>query len=173
MQSEKLTHKIHKLSRMMHRARHHMHDERLKDLGFDPFRGQGRILRLLNLSDGLAQRDVAQLLDIRPQSLGELLNKLETGGFVERRSDEMDKRVQRVYLTAEGRRAAEILDEPAELEEVDPLSALSEDELAQLDSLLDKLLADLSERIGDEPEGQPGKFAHRPQDFPPPPPPHW
>ena len=83
--------------------RYHMiwHSKNLGD--FDPRRGQGRILTALKKMSGVNQRELAFILDIRPQSLGELLQKLEQNGYITRRIDENDKRSLIVELTEKGR----------------------------------------------------------------------
>ena len=39
----------------------------------DPRKGQGRVLAVLKLQPEISQKDLLYLLDMRPQSLGELL----------------------------------------------------------------------------------------------------
>ncbi|HCC01052.1 MAG TPA: hypothetical protein DEP42_07575 [Ruminococcaceae bacterium] len=70
-------------------------------------RGQALVLRILSQDDGLPQMMLAEKLDIRPSSLGELVSKLETNGFVERRKNQADKRVYNVFLTVKGREITE------------------------------------------------------------------
>ena len=75
-----------------------------KNIGdFDPRRGQGRILTALQKMSGVNQRELAFILDIRPQSLGELLQKLEQNGYITRKIDENDKRSLIVELTEKGK----------------------------------------------------------------------
>ncbi|MBQ3444242.1 MAG: MarR family transcriptional regulator [Selenomonadaceae bacterium] len=70
--------------------------------GLDPQQGQGRILSTLWKRRSVSQRELGRLLDIRPQSLGELLQKLEANGYIERHRSETDKRSLIVELTAKG-----------------------------------------------------------------------
>ena len=83
--------------------RYHMiwHSKNLGD--FDPHRGQGRILTALKKMSGVNQRELAFILDIRPQSLGELLQKLEQNCYITRKIDENDKRSLIVELTEKGK----------------------------------------------------------------------
>ena len=48
------------------------------------YRGQGRVLKLLRLKPEMSQREMAEILGIRPQSLGETLSKLEAAGYGKR-----------------------------------------------------------------------------------------
>ena len=68
--------------------------------------GQGKLLATLLQQDGCSQRELCGLLQIRPASLSELLDKLERSGAVERRQSPDDRRVSCVYLTDLGRERA-------------------------------------------------------------------
>jgi len=98
---------------------------------------QNRALSLLAMNDGMSQRQFAYLLGIRPQSTGEILNKLESNGYISRQPAENDGRVNLVYLTDEGRKqAAEIEKQQNE----DIFDCLSDEEKEQLTALLGKIV---------------------------------
>ena len=70
------------------------------------YSGQGRVLKLLRIKPEISQREMAEILGIRPQSLGETLNRLEAAGYIERRTREDDRRSLIVCLTEAGAEAA-------------------------------------------------------------------
>ena len=70
--------------------------------GLDPKQGQGRILFALQRAKSIPQKDLGLQLDIRPQSLGELLHKLEANGYIVRKRSTTDKRALIVELTEKG-----------------------------------------------------------------------
>ena len=70
--------------------------------GIDPRQGQGRILTALRRMNSVSQKELGYILDIRPQSLGELLQKLESNGYIQRRHSPTDKRALIVELTKKG-----------------------------------------------------------------------
>ena len=70
--------------------------------GLDPRQGQGRILSALRQIHSCKQKDLGLNLDIRPQSLGELLQKLEAHGYIRRFRSPVDKRALIVELTEKG-----------------------------------------------------------------------
>ena len=122
-------------------------------------RGQARVLTMVSMQEGINQKDLAFLLGIRPQTLGEMLQKLEGRGLVERKKSESDGRAVEVTLTDEGRaRAAEIA-ERRKLAAADMFGTLTEDEKEQLAAILDKLEAELEKhrphRSGKHGEGKP------------------
>lgn len=108
----------------------------------NPHRGQGRVLTLLRLQPEITQKDLGYLLDMRTQSLGELLSKLERAGYITKEPSETDRRSMVVRLTPEGAKAADNLaDSDGEWSVV--FGDFTEEESDQLIALLDKLIASL------------------------------
>lgn len=70
----------------------------------DPSRGQYYCLAILDGAGAVSQRELADLLHIRPASAGELLNRLEAKGWIDRRPSPKDKRVRLVCLTSAGKK---------------------------------------------------------------------
>jgi len=67
------------------------------------FCGYGRMLDVLSKNDGLNQREIAEALDIRPQSASEAITSMEGQGLIEKRTNAQDKRSCLIYITEEGR----------------------------------------------------------------------
>jgi MarR family transcriptional regulator, transcriptional regulator for hemolysin len=67
------------------------------------------ILDAISLEPGLSQRQIARYLSIEGPPLTRHLDRLEAEGLVERRRDERDRRVQRVYSTTVGTRLYQAL----------------------------------------------------------------
>jgi DNA-binding MarR family transcriptional regulator len=67
---------------------------------------EARALAYLGANGGVTQRQLADLMDILPISLTRLLDRLEAGGWAERRMSESDRRVRRLFLTPKGRAEA-------------------------------------------------------------------
>ena len=70
--------------------------------GLDPWQGQGRILTALRRMHNISQKELGFILGIRPQSLGELLQKLEANEYIRRYQAKDDKRALIVELTEKG-----------------------------------------------------------------------
>ena len=119
-----------------------------------PLRGQGRVLALLSAKPETTQRELSYVLDMRPQSLSELLFKLEEKGYITREKSANDARVTVVKLTEAGAAAAPNVDDIAH--QADALSCLDENEREELEALVDKVSASLVERLvelGVDPHG--------------------
>ena len=84
---------VHDVARLMRRA----FDRRVKHLGLT--RSQWFVIAHLYRSDGQTQRHLADELDMQRAPLSKLLDRLESGGWVERRADPDDRRANRVYIT--------------------------------------------------------------------------
>ncbi|MGQ0699592.1 MAG: MarR family winged helix-turn-helix transcriptional regulator [Panacagrimonas sp.] len=87
---------IHDVSRMRRSA----YDQFMKPLGIT--RAQWWVLAHLSRHDGMMQTQLADVLEVGKASLGDVIEGIESGGWVERRPDPSDKRAKRVYLTKAG-----------------------------------------------------------------------
>ncbi|GEP23971.1 MarR family transcriptional regulator [Lentilactobacillus diolivorans] len=122
-------------------------------------RGQHRVLHVLAKEGTLIQSQLAEILDIRPSSLTELLSKLEDRGLITRTPDENDKRVTNVSLTDEGKKAIET-DEGSSDDLINSIfDGLSDEEVDQLNTLFDKLNGSLKAKLPDR-DDRPDGFHH-------------
>jgi DNA-binding MarR family transcriptional regulator len=111
----------------------------------DPTRGQGRIITILKMQDGISTKDMSYLLDIRISSLNELLSKMEKAGYIKRESSEADKRVMLVKLTEKGKSEQQQEWTPGEI-----FDCLSEDEQKDFGEYLDRVIASIETNLGEE-----------------------
>lgn len=140
-----LTRKVSRMGMLIHRY-YEAKAQRHGATG-DPLRGQGRVLALLKAKPETTQRELSYLLDMRQQSLSELLAKLEEKGFVTREKSAEDGRVTVVRLTDAG---AEAAPSPNEMRDnADALDCLDDDERAQLETLTDKVTTSLEGKLAE------------------------
>ena len=140
-------------------------------LPFVPHRGQNRVLHMIAEHDGLNQKELADLLDIRSASTSELLNKLERANRIVRERNEADKRIQQVFLSAEGR--AEVERSQAQNDFAQMLfGSLSKEERHSFDAVLKKLIAvfEVQQLLEEDEPGEPLPPHLREGHLPPPPP---
>lgn len=136
--------RLQRLTRRRHMAAHH------GGPFADTTRGRGRVLAALRMQSPIPTRELAFLLDIRQQSLNELLKKLEADGLVERRPSEEDRRVMVVHLTQAGRGT------PLGGAHADYLNVLTDEEAATLARLLDKVIDSLEAQLGTDADAECG-----------------
>ena len=61
-------------------------------------RAQWAVLAKVERSEGMKQTELAEQLEMQPITLTRLIDKLCDNGWIERRGDETDRRVNRLYL---------------------------------------------------------------------------
>lgn len=77
-------------------------DRRVRDIGMT--RAQWLVLTRLYRRPGASQTELADMLESDRASAGRMIDRMEKGGWLERRADSVDRRVNRLFLTAEARR---------------------------------------------------------------------
>lgn len=100
---------------------------------------QGLLIKLWE-NDGLTNAEIAELLDIKPSSVTAQVKQLEVHGLVERRADEKDGRVSRVFLTEKGKKAQVDRLRQYDAFSEDLFDALTEEEQLELKKLIQKLV---------------------------------
>lgn len=102
--------------------------------------GQQRILAMLAERGIITQRELQDMLGVQSGSLSEILNKVESGGYIMRRQNERDRRQMNLELTETGREAARNFREEHMKKTRTMFDGLTEDEKKQLSSLLEKMM---------------------------------
>ena len=74
-------------------------DRRLQSLGLT--QAQWRAIVHLSRSEGMTQAALAESLEIQPITLTRLIDRMESAGWVERRTHPADRRAVQLYLTAQ------------------------------------------------------------------------
>ena len=113
--------------------------------GAAPHRERERVLSLLDETEGISQQRLALILGVRPQSLSELLGKLEKDGLLQRSRNPDDRRETLVSLTPAGKERAAVFEEERRRSVEAFFRPLTEEEKETLSALLDKLLAEPEE----------------------------
>lgn len=135
---------IHDVSRLRRMAV----DRALKPMGVT--RVQWWILAFLSRRDGMTQTALAARLDLTKMAAGGLLDRMEMAGFVGRRADRSDGRARRVFLTRAGAKMVSVIRESVEAVELDILSRVPNEALAQAAETLRALKETLLEMLGGE-----------------------
>ena len=105
---------------------------------------------------------LAQILDIRPITLVRLLDRLEAGGFVERRPDPDDRRAHVLALTAKALPIIESIHDLNRKTCNDLHLGISEAEATQLRVLLSRIRSELTAAsLNDDPPNRPQASAAR------------
>lgn len=129
-----------RLGFLMHdvsRLRRIVFDNLMKPLGVT--RSQWWVLAYLSRHDGMAQSDLANMLELGKAALGGIIDRLEVSGFIMRNPDPVDRRIKRVFLTTLGKQT---------IKEMRVISHdMSEQILEGLDNNERVLLADMLNKV--------------------------
>jgi MarR family transcriptional regulator for hemolysin len=97
--TDKLGFLIHDVARLMRRR------FEAKASGSGLSAAQWRLLVRVAKEPGIAQARLAELLEIEPISVSRLIDRMEDGGWIERRSDAADRRVRLIFPTDKSQEA--------------------------------------------------------------------
>ncbi|MBS3650305.1 MarR family transcriptional regulator [Pseudaminobacter sp. 19-2017] len=140
---------IHHAARLMQKR----FELRAADYGLSS--AQWRLLVRLIKDEGVAQKRLAELLEIEPISVSRLLDRMEEGGWIERRASSEDRRVRMVFATEKARGAFGKVKEVAGTIYDEALAGLSEAERKTLVHALETIVANLAD--GEPVCGAPGR----------------
>jgi DNA-binding MarR family transcriptional regulator len=131
---------LHKVCRL-----HSKEAERVFE-GLGLHRGQPPLLRLLWQRDGRTHSELATHMHVQPATISRMLKRMEHRGFVVRRSDRMDERVSRVYLTDKGREVQEAVFDGLRALDRKTFGSLTAAERATILHLLERVRTNLAEQ---------------------------
>ena len=114
----------------------------LDELGVHP--GQCHMITFLNKFPGKSQKELADLLRIKPATMTIMIKKMEKAELVERIPDEIDQRVLRVNLTKKGQELFEKLDKINKKMQKEFYQDFTEEEIDTFYKLLDKMETNIS-----------------------------
>ncbi len=104
--------------------------------------GQPRVLSYIAVHGSCTQREIARFFCIDPSAVSRMLDSLERGGFITS-APGRDRRSKMVQLTESGRAAIEVWDGACDHVDEQMVDGFTPEERAQLDGLLDRLVANL------------------------------
>ncbi|HLH51082.1 MAG TPA: MarR family transcriptional regulator [Roseiarcus sp.] len=120
-------------------------DQRARALNMT--RAQWSVLKRLEMSQGVKQAELAELLDLQPITLARLVDKLAGLGLVERRDDPNDRRANRLYLTEAAAPVLERLNELGEALVGQALNGFDAFEIAALGKSMDRIKTNLKREL--------------------------
>lgn len=118
-------------------------DARARALGLT--RAQWTMMLSIRMREGATQSEIASGLEINSVTAGRIIDRLEASGWIERRPDPGDRRVNRLHLTADVAPMLSRLSDIGREEEAVTLKGLSPDELAMLTAVLDRIIGNMKD----------------------------
>ncbi len=142
---------VEKLVREVNRLHFTVFHQTLSSFGLG--KGQPPILKYLSRNDGCKQSDIAKIEHLTAATVTVMLQTMEKNGLIERKNDENDLRIMRVYITQKGRDVQLKCDEAIENMEKEIYEGFTEDEIEAFKRLLTKkrdrlkVLLEMEEKI--------------------------
>jgi MarR family transcriptional regulator for hemolysin len=102
-------------------------------------------LQAINRESGLSQRELAERMHLEGPTVTRHLDHLEQAGLISRHRDEVDRRILRVEMTAEGRKLHRRLRDVARINEESIIGDLPRRDAAALVRVLEHIEAKLGE----------------------------
>jgi DNA-binding MarR family transcriptional regulator len=126
---------IHDVSRL----RRTIMDKALRPMGVT--RSQWWVLANLSRhdGDGMMQTELAKVMDVGKVTLGGLIDRLETSGFIKRVADPSDRRAKRVVMTPRGTKLLADVKGPAARVNFQILNGISRGDIARTEMVLYKM----------------------------------
>lgn len=131
-------------------------DRRVRELGLT--RGQWLVLTRLTRRPGSSQTELADMLELDRASAGRMIDRMENGGWLERRPDPVDRRIKRLHLTAHARSVHASMWKLAEAtvdDALKPLSSKERGEFARMAAAVKRRLQALAGDDGNAGGGEP------------------
>lgn len=66
--------------------------------------GQPSLLSSLQEKDGQSQKELSDIIKVKPATVAVMIKRMEKSGFILKKQDNFDQRVTRIFLTEEGKR---------------------------------------------------------------------
>jgi MarR family transcriptional regulator, transcriptional regulator for hemolysin len=129
---------------------------RVREVGLT--RAQWLALTRVNRRPGVSQSELAEMMEIEKAPAGRIVDRLEEKGWVERRAEPSDRRINRMYLTEQGTRIHAAIAPLADATVRDALAGLTHAEQARLVALMNKVKAQLMTLAASDPRGELSDF---------------
>ena len=133
-------------------------DRRVRRLGLT--RSQWLVINRLHRRPGATQSELAEMLEVEKATAGRMVDRMEKKGWVERRPDAGDRRVNRLHLTAEADLIQLRLARISERMIDDALALLAPAERDVFAELMRRVKRQLQGML----EGEPAKTVSRPRE---------
>lgn len=106
---------------------------------FSIIRPEWTVLICLKFSDGITAKDICEITEQPSNTVSRAVTSLTDRGYVKRKTDKLDARRGLLFVTASGLRLHDRVMQIFIEGEQKIIACLTEQELSQLDSLLDKM----------------------------------
>ena len=116
-----------------------------KQMGRPPIHpAQMRLIGWIGEHEGTTQADIAQQLNVKPSTTAISVRRLEKSGLIERRKDEIDQRVWRIFLSGQAKELREKISCTLQETKLAMLRGFDEQEITELYGYLRRITQNLT-----------------------------
>lgn len=108
------------------------------------YQAQHRLLMIISHNPNASQKDIAMSMDVSAATIAVSLKKLEKGGYIKRRTDQGDNRLNQITITERGNRVVEQSKQIFVSADRKVFEGFTEEEKHTLSALLQKMNSNLS-----------------------------
>ncbi|WP_141434419.1 MarR family winged helix-turn-helix transcriptional regulator [Bacillus sp. 03113] len=106
---------------------------------FDLTKGQYLYLVRICENPGIIQEKVAEMIKVDRTTAARAIKKLEIQGFIERKSDNHNKKIKKLFPTEKGKKVYPVLRREGEYSDMVALSGFSSEEIETIFNLLQRV----------------------------------
>ena len=107
--------------------------------------GARRVLAFLSVRDGVSQLDLIRLTHLKAPTISLIVQKMEHDGLIVRKTDDLDMRLTRVFLTEHGKNVNRDIHDAVSEAENSAMCDFSDEEKKQLHALLVRFYSNIEE----------------------------
>ena len=100
----------------------------------------------LSKKEGCTQKELADMMQIKPSTLNVMIGRMEKNGYIEKKQDEKDSRKSRIYFTEKGKSISEDCHKRFAMIQQKLQEYFTKEEQEELDRLLNKFCDCLDEQ---------------------------
>ena len=103
------------------------------------------MLFILQKKEGMSQREICDEMKIKPPSVAVSIKRMEKAGLIERKPDEKDQRVVRIYVTEKGKSLSKQIEKVVKESEAKVVEGFSEVEICLMKRFLKQMIANMEQ----------------------------
>ena len=107
--------------------------------------GARRVLAFLTVRDGVSQLDLIRATHLKAPTISLIVQKMEHDGLITRKTDDLDMRLTRVFLTEHGKNVNRDIHDAVSDAENSAMCDFSDEEKKQLHALLVRFYSNIEE----------------------------
>lgn len=117
--------------------------EAVKEMDVHP--RQIPLLFLLQRKEGMSQREICDEMRIKPPTVAVSIKRMEKAGLIERKPDERDQRIVRIYVTEKGKSLSKQIEKVVRESESKIVEGFSETEICLMKRFLKQMITNMEQ----------------------------